>query len=76
MRRLLLAIMTLAAVISMAASVSVQTIGLVLMHGNTDAPSGTIASLAAALEGAGYPVERPEMCWSYRRRRDRRFSTA
>jgi hypothetical protein len=63
--------MTLAAVISMAAPVSAQTVGVVLMHGNTDTPSGTIASLAAALEGAGYPVERPEMCWSYRRRRDR-----
>ena len=71
MRRLLLAMMTLAAVISMAAPVSAQTVGVVLMHGNTDTPSGTIASLAAALEGAGYPVERPEMCWSYRRRRDR-----
>ena len=71
MRRLLLAMMTLAAVISMAAPVSAQTVGVVLMHGNTDTPSGTIASLAVALEGAGYPVERPEMCWSYRRKRDR-----
>ena len=71
MRRLLLAMMTLAAVISMAAPVSAQTVGVVLMHGNTDTPYGTIASLATALEGAGYPVERPEMCWSYWRRRDR-----
>ena len=71
MRLLFLAMMTLASVISMAAPVSTQTVGVVLMHGNTDTPSGTIATLAAALEGAGYPVESPEMCWSYRRRRDR-----
>jgi hypothetical protein len=35
MRRLLLAMMTLAAVISMAAPVSAQIVGVVLMHGNT-----------------------------------------
>jgi hypothetical protein len=40
------------------------------LHGNTDSPDGTIALLAAAMEGAGYLVERPEMCWSYRRKRD------
>src|SRR6266404_9955764 len=68
MRRLLL---TLVAWIGMAAPVSAQTIGVVLMHGNTDSPDGTIALLATAMEGAGYLVERPEMCWSYRRRRDR-----
>src|SRR5205823_14964700 len=56
--------------IGMAAPVSAQTIGVVLMHGNTDSPDGTIALLAAAMEGAGYLVERPEMCWSHRRRRD------
>ena len=76
MRRLLLAMMTLAAVISMAAPVSAQTVGVVLMHGNTDSPDGTTALLAAAMEAAGYLVERPEMCWSYRRRCDRRSSTA
>jgi esterase/lipase len=68
MRRLLL---TLVAWIGMAAPVSAQTIGVVLMHGNTDSPDGTIALLAAAMEGAGYLVERPEMCWSHRRRHDR-----
>jgi hypothetical protein len=71
MRRLFLGLVTLAALVGMAASVSGQTIGVVLMHGNTDSPDGTIAPLAAAIEGAGYLVERPEMCWSYRRRRDR-----
>ena len=71
MRRLLAGLVTLAAVIGMAAPVPAQTIGVVLMHGNTNSPDGTIALLAAALEGAGYLVERPEMCWLYRRRRDR-----
>src|ERR1700738_2017678 len=71
MRRLLAGLVTLAAVIGMAAPVSAQTVGVVLMHGNTDSPDGTIALLAAAMEGAGYLVERPEMCWSHRRRRDR-----
>src|SRR6202043_1294325 len=71
MRRLLAGLVTLAAVIGMAAPVSAQTVGVVLMHGNTDSPDGTIALLGAAIEGAGYLVERPEMCWSYRRRRDR-----
>ena len=73
MRRLLAGLVILAAVIGMAAPVSAQTIGVVLMHGNTNSPDGTIALLAAALEGAGYLVERPEMCWSYRRRRDKPF---
>ena len=36
MRLLLLAMITLASVISMAAPVSTQTVGVVLMHGNTD----------------------------------------
>jgi hypothetical protein len=71
MNRLLAGLVTLAAVIGMAAPVSAQTIGVVLMHGNTDSPDGTIALLAGAMEGAGYLVDRPEMCWSYRRRRDR-----
>jgi hypothetical protein len=57
----------------MAAPVSAQSIGVVLMHGNTDSPDGTIALLAAAMEDAGYLVERPEMCWSHRRRRDKPF---
>ena len=71
MRRLFLGLVTLAALVGLAASLSGQTIGVVLMHGNTDSPDGTIAPLAAAIEGAGYLVERPEMCWSKWRRRDR-----
>jgi len=76
MSRLLAGLVTLAVVIGMAAPVSAQTIGVVLMHGNTDSPDGTTALLAAAMEAAGYLVERPETCWSYRRRCDRRSSTA
>src|SRR5215472_13647832 len=73
MRRLLGRLLTFIAVISMAAPVSAQTIGVVLIHGNTDSPDGTNAPLAAAMEEAGYLFERPEMCWSHRRRRDRPF---
>src|SRR5215472_12680301 len=73
MRRLLGRLLTFIAVISMAAPVSAQTIGVVLIHGNTDSRDGTIAPLAAAMEEAGYLVERPEMCWSHRRRRNRPF---
>jgi len=57
----------------MAAPVSAQTIGVVLMQGNTDSPNGTTALLAATMEDAGYLVERPEMCWSHWRMRDRPF---
>jgi hypothetical protein len=71
MSRLLAGLVTLAVVIGMATPVAAQKIGVVPMHGNTDSPDRSIALLAAAMEGAGYPVERPEMCWSYRRRRDR-----
>jgi len=45
-------LVTCAVVIGLPAPVSAQTIGVVLMHGNTDSPSGTIALLAAAMEGA------------------------
>jgi pimeloyl-ACP methyl ester carboxylesterase len=40
--------------------------GVVLMHGKQSAPDEH-APLAEALAAAGYPVERPEMCWSARR---------
>jgi hypothetical protein len=50
MSRLLAGLVTLAVVIGMAAPVSAQTIGVVLMHGNTDSPDGTIALLTAAME--------------------------
>ncbi|HJU16921.1 MAG TPA: alpha/beta fold hydrolase [Stellaceae bacterium] len=73
MKRWCAGLVMFAAIIGIAAPVSAQTIGVVLMHGNTDSPSGSIARLAAAMESAGYLVERPEMCWSYRRRRDRPF---
>jgi len=73
MKRFRVGMLIVAAIAVSAPPVSAQTIGVVLMHGNTDSPSGNIALLAAAMEGAGYLVERPEMCWSYRRRRDRPF---
>jgi esterase/lipase len=62
-----------AAVLGMTAAASpasAQQIGVVLMHGKTGSPY-QLESLAAALRGAGYIVETPEMCWSYRRIYDR-----
>jgi esterase/lipase len=50
-----------------------QTIGIVLMHGKTGSPSTVIDRLAIALQGAGYLVDTPEMCWSQRRIYDRPF---
>jgi pimeloyl-ACP methyl ester carboxylesterase len=47
-------------------------IGVVLMHGKQSAP-GEHAPLAGAIEAAGHPVERPEMCWSARRIYDRPY---
>ena len=72
-RQRLLNLLMLLVVVGSATPALAQNIGVVLMHGNTDSPNGTIAQLAAAMEGAGYLVERPEMCWSYRRKRDRPF---
>jgi esterase/lipase len=73
-KRVLTGLLTLLSLIGgLAVAASAQTIGVVLMHGNADTPSGTVALLAVAMENAGYLVERPEMCWSYRRRRDRAF---
>jgi esterase/lipase len=44
-----------------------KMLGVVLMHGKQGQPDRVINGLAEALERAGYPVERPEMCWSRRR---------
>src|ERR1700732_547856 len=74
MRKMAAALLVLAAALPIAAApASAQTIGVVLMHGNTDSPQGVIYSLATALHGAGYLVEPPEMCWSRRRLYDRSF---
>ena len=48
-----------------------DTTGIVLMHGLQGSPNQVIDSLATALQGAGYLVETPEMCWSRRRIFDR-----
>lgn len=48
-------------------------IGVVLLHGKQGDPYGPIAGLANQLAGAGYKVERPELCWSARRIYDKTF---
>ena len=57
-----------------AAPAFAQTIGVVLLHGKTGSPATVIDGLAAALRGAGYLVDAPEMCWSHRRIYDRSFT--
>ncbi|MGO8917099.1 MAG: alpha/beta hydrolase [Stellaceae bacterium] len=50
-----------------------ETIGIVLMHGKGGTPDKLVFNLGAALERAGYLVERPEMCWSQRRIYDKPY---
>jgi pimeloyl-ACP methyl ester carboxylesterase len=47
-------------------------LGVVLMHGKQSAPEEH-GPLAEATTAAGWPVERPEMCWSRRRIYDRPY---
>jgi esterase/lipase len=49
-----------------------ETIGVVMMHGKTGTPA-QLEGLAAQMSAAGFPVERPEMCWSAARIYDRTY---
>jgi len=71
MRRMLTVLLMLAVLPGLVASALAQTIGIVLMHGKTGSPSTVIVRLAITLQGAGYLVHTPEMCWSRRRIYDR-----
>jgi esterase/lipase len=73
MRRILAISLMLAVLPGLVASALAQTIGIVLMHGKTGSPDTVIDRLAIALQGAGYLVDTPEMCWSRRRIYDRPF---
>jgi esterase/lipase len=55
-----------------AASARGETIGVVMLHGKTGTPA-QLEGLAAQVSAAGYPVERPEMCWSATRIYDRTY---
>jgi esterase/lipase len=43
-----------------------ETVGIVLLHGKQGTPA-LFERLANGLESAGYPTERPELCWSRER---------
>jgi esterase/lipase len=73
MRQILARLLMLAALLGLVTPALAQTIGIVLMHGKTGSPSTVIDRLAMALQGAGYMVDTPEMCWSGRRIYDRPF---
>jgi hypothetical protein len=64
-RRRLILLLSVLALPAVAAGPS--DIGIVLMHGKQGSPDRLITGLASQLEGAGYRVERPEMCFSGRR---------
>ena len=49
-----------------------ERLAVVLMHGKQSAPDEH-QPLAEAIAGAGFLVERPEMCWSGRRIYDRSY---
>jgi esterase/lipase len=61
-----------AACIVLTSSVRAETVGVVMMHGKTGKPA-QLAALADAVNAAGFPVERPEMCWSRTRIYDRTY---
>jgi dienelactone hydrolase len=51
-----------------------DAIGVVVLHGKSGGRSDdNTLPVANRLEREGYPVERPEMCWSWRRIYDRTF---
>jgi esterase/lipase len=51
-----------------------ESIGVVIAHGKSGTPDDVITALSAQVEWEGFPVERPEMCWSRRRIYDRVFA--
>jgi pimeloyl-ACP methyl ester carboxylesterase len=73
MRSILPVSLVLAVFSGVVAPAFAQTIGIVLLHGKTGSPDTVINQLAIALQGAGYLVDTPEMCWSRRRIYDRPF---
>lgn len=54
------------------AAAEAETLGVVMMHGKTGTPA-QFAALADAVNAAGFPVERPDMCWSRTRIYDRTY---
>jgi pimeloyl-ACP methyl ester carboxylesterase len=57
---------------AMSVAAAQNRIGVVLLHGKQSAPDQH-EPLASAISAAGFPVERPEMCWSGRRIYDRDY---
>jgi pimeloyl-ACP methyl ester carboxylesterase len=63
-----------AVVVSASSGWAADKIGIVLMHGKQGEPNGNINRLASDLDGAGYLVVRPEMCWAKTRIYDRTYA--
>jgi esterase/lipase len=73
MMRLARAVAVLLVLCTGATPALADAIGMVLMHGKTGSPNSVITGLASALQGAGYLIDTPEMCWSRQRIYDRPF---
>lgn len=69
---MLLSAMTVAAVVLLGAA-RAEKIGIVLLHGKQGTPEGNLTRLTARLEGAGFLLERPTLCWSRDRIYDKPF---
>jgi esterase/lipase len=73
MRWLRISLLAVGLCIPLAGLAAAQSrVGVVLLHGKQGSPQN-LQSLAEALQAAGYPVERPEMCWSRQRIYDRSY---
>lgn len=57
---------------AMSIAAAQDRVGVVLLHGKQSAPEQH-EPLASAVTAAGFPVERPDMCWSGRRIYDRDY---
>ena len=82
MKRFFILLAILLSVAVAAPAGAAEKIGIVLMHGKLGASLGSVhgrqqigGQLIAALEGAGYLVATPEMCWSRRRGFDLSYTT-
>jgi esterase/lipase len=53
-------------------NVRTETLGVVLMHGKQGSPA-QLQGLADAIAEAGFPTERPDMCWSRARIYDKTY---
>lgn len=72
----LLLLLTIGLLAAASSAASDSDLGIVLVHGKGDSPSGQIAPLARALSSRGFRVIAPSMPWSKQRAYDADYSAA